>query len=73
MAAAKNILRGEDHPSSKLTGDDVALIRALLDEREKLLAEANRLTDRKIAEKFDISRSYVQKLRTRAAWIHVKG
>lgn len=61
MAAAKNPARGEAHYKHKLTADDVRLMRELVAERERLLKEAKKLTDAKIAEKFEIHPNTVWK------------
>lgn len=68
MAAAKNPARGEAHYNSKLTEDDVRLIRSLVAERNRLLCEANKLTGNKIAEKFDIHKSTVHKISSFGYW-----
>ena len=73
MAAAKNPSRGEEHYNHKLTAEDVALIRALVDERNRLLSEANKLTDAKIAEKFEIHKNTVWKITRFETWINVSG
>lgn len=69
MAAAKNPVHGDKHHNAKLTADDVRLIRELVEERARLLAEARKLSERAIAEKFGISRGTVWKVANREAWI----
>lgn len=65
--------KGEWHPAAKLTDEDVVLIRACRDERnrlkrlakaaarraEKLAQQAKLLTAAKVAEKFEVSHTTV--------------
>lgn len=62
---------GEGHPRSKLTGHDVHQIRELVQERDKHLFEAAKLTNQKIAEKFDIHEGHVRRIASRKNWSHV--
>ena len=71
MPPAINPQRGADRYNAKLSEDDVRLIRALVAERERLLTEARKLTDAKIAAKFEIHENTVWKVRQKASWIHV--
>jgi len=71
MPRAFNPQRGSDRWNAKLTPDDVRLIRGLVAERERLLSEARKLTDAKIAEKFDIHENTVWKVRQKSSWFHV--
>jgi hypothetical protein len=57
--------------NEKLTADDVRLIRELVAERERLLAEAARLSNAAIAEKFEVHENTVWKVTRGAGWIHV--
>ena len=66
MPAAKRPKR-----TCKLTEDDIRLIRALTDEREKLLEAASRVSDRALAEKFDVSKSTIHCIAKRQKWVHV--
>ena len=50
---------GELNHNCRLSDEDVELIRALAEERRRLLKEASQLTYREIAKKFGISRGYV--------------
>lgn len=68
MAAAKNPRRGERHYKHKITREDVRLMRQLVDERARLLAEAKKLTDAKIAEKFDVHPNTVWKVTRYESW-----
>lgn len=68
---AINPQRGADRWNAKLTEDDVRLIRALVDERAMHLAEARKLTDAVIAEKFEIHPNTVRKIIDGAAWGHL--
>ena len=71
MAAAKNPVRGSRHRNSKLTEDDVRLIRQLLDERAEHLRKAKELSARRIAEKFEVNVRTIDKIGYRESWIHV--
>jgi predicted transcriptional regulator len=73
MGVAINPQRGVDRWNAKLNDEDVRLILALVDERTRLLSEAKKLTDAKIAEKFDVSENTIQKISRRITWIHVAG
>lgn len=68
MAAAKNPMRGERHYMTTLTEDDVRLIRALAAERKRLLDEAALLSDKRIAEKFEIHPNTVWKITSYSNW-----
>ncbi|MGE5522591.1 MAG: hypothetical protein ACM3SS_02670 [Rhodospirillaceae bacterium] len=72
MAAPKNPRRGENHYRFKVTDDDARLMRALVLERERLLAEARKLTDAKIAEKFDVHPHTVWKVTRYESRRHVR-
>ena len=71
MRKYSKLRRGEDHPSSVLTEEDVRLLRALYREGERLRKEARDLSLDKIAEKFNISRSTAHEAVTRKTWRHV--
>jgi hypothetical protein len=68
---ANNPQRGSARWNAKLTDDDVRLMRALVAERERLLTEARKLTDAKIAEKFHVHPHTVWKATKRDSWSHV--
>ena len=65
------VRRGNRHYLSKLTEDDVRLIREADKERQRLLAEASHLTQGALAEKFDVSRSAIQMIASGERWGHV--
>jgi len=67
MAAAKR-----PHRTCKLTEDDVRLIRALCDERDILLAQAAKVSDRKLAEKFEVAPSTIYAVAKRQKWASVR-
>lgn len=69
MSAAKNPARGETHPNATLSDHDVRLILELLGIRDALIVEARKLTDKKLAEKFDVHHSYIWRLGKRGARI----
>ncbi len=64
------VTHGVDHWNAKLTEDDVRLIRALVEERAMHLAEARKLTDAAIAEKFEVHPNTIWKV-YRTSWTHV--
>jgi hypothetical protein len=71
MPLPVNPQRGTDRWNAKLSEDDVRLIRDLVAEREALRAEVRKLTDAKIAEKFEVHPNTVRKLCQGGSWIHV--
>lgn len=68
---AGRIIRGTDHPLSKLTEDDVRLILAAVEERERLRAEANRLSNKSLAEKMGVSLRTIDRITQARGWTHV--
>lgn len=71
MPPAINPVRGTDHPLSKLTDDDIRLIRECVAERERLLSEARKLTNAELAKKFDVHFRTIDRVTSRRGWIHV--
>lgn len=69
---AGRIIRGTDHPLSKLTEDDVRLILAAVDERERLRAEANRLSNKSLAQRICVSLRTVDRITQAKGWKHVQ-
>jgi len=65
------IKRGEQLPQSKLTDDDVRLLRKCAAERERLRKEANELSNKRLAEKFEVHIHTIEKILQRSTWIHV--
>jgi len=65
------VLRGEALPQSKLTDDDVRLIRALVEERRQLTQQARSLSNARIAEKFGVHERSVEKIINGEQWGHV--
>lgn len=63
--------RGESLPQSKLTESDVKLILKLVDERESLKKQASDLSNKKLAEKFDVHQRTIEKLLSGKTWRHV--
>lgn len=51
--------RREPHHNAKLTPDDVQLIRALAAERAKLREQADRISQKALAEKFGVSQTTI--------------
>jgi hypothetical protein len=71
MAANKTIKRGEKHHLAKLTNDDIRLIRKCAEERERLIQEARKLSNKKLAEKFGVHHRTIDKVAGYRGWIHV--
>lgn len=71
MPPAINPVRGTDHPLSKLTDDDIRLIRECVAERERLRQEANRLSNEALAAKFNVHHRTIERVTQRRGWIHV--
>jgi len=71
MPPAINPVRGTDHPLSKLTDDDVRLIRECVAERERLREEARRLSNEALAEKFGVHHRTIERVTQCRGWIHV--
>ena len=57
---------------NRLKSDDVKLIKQMIDERKKHENEAKRLSNKRIAEKFEISLSTVDKIISGKTWKGVK-
>jgi len=55
----------------KLTEDDVRLIYALIDERNRLMKQAKDLSNAKIAEKFEVDKTTIGKLERGEIWTDV--
>ena len=65
------VARGEDLPQAKLTNDDIASIRELVEHRRKLLDEAKAITNMKLARKFGVSVSNINKIAMGYTWRHL--
>lgn len=63
--------KGSEHYRAKLTEDDVRLIRDAVEHRRGLLAEANKLSDKNLAEKMGVTRSAIGRIAYGNAWSHV--
>ena len=63
--------RGEELPWSKLTEDDVRLIRGLVDERVRLRQEASLLSNAHIADKFGVSKRAIDRVTAGETWVYV--
>jgi len=65
MGMPKNPARGMELPQTKLTPDDIRLIRELVAERERLKREAAKLTNAAIAVKFEVHQRTIDRVTTR--------
>lgn len=72
MAAPKSPQFGEKRFNAKLTDEDIALIRELRSERERLRAEAAQLSDMEIARKFDVHPNTIWKIGARVSWYRAR-
>lgn len=62
---------GERIASHKLTEADAKIIKELIAEREFLLEKANRISNRALAEKFDVSYQCIKDIQSGDTWKHV--
>ena len=60
--------RAAGKPRSLLTAFDAKMIKQLIAERERHLEIASNLTDRKIAEKFEVSHKTIESIRNGKSW-----
>lgn len=65
------VKRGEQLKHSKLTDDDVRMIRDLIEHREELKRQASELTAAKIAEKFGVHVRTIDRVSGGESWGHV--
>jgi len=65
------VKRGEDVKHSKLTEPDVILIRAIVAERDELRRQASLITNRKLAEKFNVHHRTIDKITAGESWTHL--
>ena len=65
------VKRGSELPQAKLTEDDVRLIRQAVEERERLRAEASRLTNKSLAGFFNVHQRTIDKITEGHGWTHV--
>lgn len=63
--------RGRPMPKTKLSGEDVRLIRELLEERERVREAAAELTIQKIADKFEVDRTTITRIGNGRYWKEV--
>lgn len=65
------VKRGEQLPQSKLTDEDVKIIRELVEYRDKIKKELSGLTNSALAEKFDVSQRTIDRITAGYGWAHV--
>lgn len=65
------VKRGSQLPWAKLDEGDVALIRQLVEERERHRQAASELTNAKLAEKFGVHVRTIDRVTTGENWGHV--
>ena len=71
MPAPINPARGTALPQTKLTENDVDLIRRCVAERERMRREANKLSNQQLAEKFGVHQRTIERITQNRGWIHV--
>ena len=65
------VKRGSELKWAKLTEDDVRLINAAVDERNRLRMEAKQLSNKSLAEKFGVSLRTMDRVTSGETWGHV--
>ncbi len=65
------VKRGEQLPQSKLTDNDVKNIHALVKIRNKLKRELSTLTNKAIAEKFEVHYRTIDRVTVGMSWSHI--
>ena len=63
--------RGEKHIASKLCDEDVVQILDIVAYREKLKKELSTLTNKHIAEKFDVHIRTIDRITVNESWAHI--
>lgn len=63
--------RGESHYRAKLTEDDVRALRAIAAERRELLDRLVAISNRALAEKFEVKQSCIERVIYGQTWTHV--
>lgn len=66
-----NHKRGAEHYKAKLTPEDVILIRKLAEERVMHVNQARELSNKKIAQRFGVNASTIDKIVNIRAWAHI--
>lgn len=64
-------VRGQDHYRSKLTDDDVRALRQIASDRRALLAQLAALSNRALAEKFNVTPACVERVIYGQTWSHI--
>lgn len=65
------VKRGVDLPHAKLDEEDIRLIFAAVEERKRLRDEANRLSNKALAEKFGVHVRTIDKVTAYETWTHI--
>lgn len=64
--------RGEGHYKARLTDGDVLVLRQIAAERRTLLARLAAISNRALAEKFDVTPSCIERVIYGQTWSHVE-
>jgi hypothetical protein len=65
------VKRGSQLPHSKLTEDDIRLINSFVAEREQLKTRLKGMTNKSIADKFDVHIRTIDRITSGETWGHV--
>jgi hypothetical protein len=65
------VKRGAQLPHAKLTEDDVRLINSFVEEREQLKTRLKGMTNKSIADKFDVHIRTIDRITSGETWGHV--
>jgi len=67
----QKVKRGSQLPQSKLNEEDVLNILGIVEYRNKLKDELSNLTNKKIAEKYDVHFRTIDRITAFESWTHV--
>lgn len=65
------VKRGSDLPQAKLTEDDVSNILEIVRDREEMRTKLRSMTNRALAEKFEVHQRTIDKITSGLSWSHV--
>jgi hypothetical protein len=66
-----SVKKGQDLPHAKLTDDDVRWIRRMVERRERLREEANKLSNANLAKQLGLHKNTVGRVTAGENWGHV--
>lgn len=65
------VKRGSDLPQAKLTEGDVSNILEIVRDREEMRTKLRSMTNRALAEKFEVHQRTIDKITSGLSWSHV--